>query len=216
MNLTIYFDNIVSGYWKEEPVLNGVSGYVKGPGLFHLAAPNGSGKSTLFEVFAGYVQMWSGSMEIGGEPFVSGDISSHFALMRSQPALVPGVTLADHFYLYGQRFGCDRKVLMGMADKLSLSEHIDKVPEVLSTGTLKKAWFVCNLASRRDIWCLDEPFDGVDVGSVSVMIEELMERSRNSLILITSHHLPKELSLTDTPFSFSAPFVLSVLKKVQE
>lgn len=213
-NASICLTDISAGYWHGQPVLDGVSLILQRCGWFHLAAPNGAGKSTLFEVLAGYLQPTSGKVSVGGEPVLAGTRVTALRLQRSRPGLVPGITMRDHLHLYARRYGAPLDTLLKLTHTLGMDEHLAKPPEALSTGTVKKLWFVCHAAGDEPVWCLDEPFDGVDVESAAVMAAHLGSASSDRLVLITSHVLPAGVEADEPPLSAGAPFVLKELRHV--
>ena len=177
-----------AGYWRDQPVFTDLSFHIDGPGWFRLDGANGSGKSTLFEVLAGYLVPLAGSVSVNGQEVRPGHRVAGLKLQRSSPALVPGVTISDHLHLYGRRYGCSTEYLREISRELGLEEHINKPPEALSTGTRRKAWFVCNLAAT-------EPFNGIDAETTNRMGELLKQQASDRLILLTSHSLPLNTQL---------------------
>ena len=184
-----------AGYWRDQPVFTDLSFHIDGPGWFRLDGANGSGKSTLFEVLAGYLVPLAGSVSVNGQEVRPGHRVAGLKLQRSSPALVPGVTISDHLHLYGRRYGCSTEYLREISRELGLEEHINKPPEALSTGTRRKAWFVCNLAATEPVWVLDEPFNGIDAETTNRMGELLKQQASDRLILLTSHSLPLNTQL---------------------
>lgn len=184
-----------AGYWRDQPVFTDLSFHIDGPGWFRLDGANGSGKSTLFEVLAGYLVPLAGSVSVNGREVRPGHRVAGLKLQRSSPALVPGVTISDHLHLYGRRYGCSTEYLREISRELGLEEHINKPPEALSTGTRRKAWFVCNLAATEPVWVLDEPFNGIDAETTNRMGELLKQQASDRLILLTSHSLPLNTQL---------------------
>lgn len=184
-----------AGYWRDQPVFTDLSFHIDGPGWFRLDGANGSGKSTLFEVLAGYLVPLAGSVSVNGQEVRPGHRVVGLKLQRSSPALVPGVTISDHLHLYGRRYGCSTEYLREISRELGLEEHINKPPEALSTGTRRKAWFVCNLAATEPVWVLDEPFNGIDAETTNRMGELLKQQASDRLILLTSHSLPLNTQL---------------------
>lgn len=207
----LHVDGVTAGYWRGHPVLESFSMQIEGRGCYHLSAPNGAGKSTLFEVLAGYLEPSAGTVTVAGERVVAGRRVTTLRVQRSVPALVPGITLRDHLHLYARRYGRSADELADLACRLGLGEHLEKVPEALSTGSLKKAWFVCHAAGDEAVWCLDEPFNGVDKESAGVMATYLAHQSRQRQIVLTAHLLPAGVEAVGSPLPADDPFVVRAL-----
>nr|WP_300150676.1 ATP-binding cassette domain-containing protein [Propionicimonas sp.] len=202
-----------AGYWRDEPVFAGLAMRLEGPGWFQLDGPNGAGKSTLFEVLAGYLAPLTGDIVVGDLIVRAGHRVPTLHLVRAEPAFVPGVTVSDHLHLYARRYGEALSPLVATAAELGLEPHLDKAADSLSTGSLKKAWFVCNWAGDEPVWCLDEPFNGVDAESRARMVELIAERARDSLVLTTGHQLPDGVRAERAAAHYvQPPFVLSEVR----
>jgi ABC-type multidrug transport system ATPase subunit len=197
------------GYWRDEPVLSGLALRLSGPGWFHLVGPNGAGKSTLFEVLAGYLAPLSGDVVVADQPVRAGHRVPALRLVRAEPAFVPGVTMRDHFHLYARRYARSVADLVELAVALGLEPHLDKAVHDLSTGSSKKAWFVCNWAGDEPVWCLDEPFNGVDAASSVTMADRIAEGARDALVVMTAHQLPPDIVTVAASAHYVAqPFAL--------
>lgn len=167
----------------------------------------------MFEVLSGYLVPSGGSVLVNGSPVVPGRRRRDVCVLRNAPELVPGLTLSDHLHLYARRYGRSREHLRREGERLGLAEHWGKPPEDLSTGTLKKAWFVLGTASDAAVVLLDEPFNGVDRDSAAAMVQLTVERAHSSLVVLTTHHVATEWGLDTTPAPDAArpPFVVSRL-----
>lgn len=106
---------ISAGYRGRESVLNDVSLHFAGPGLYRLDAPNGTGKSTLFEVLSGFLPVRSGEMLLNGETLTAARLLREITLVRTQPQLVPYMTVRDNLLLCASRFGTDLSEALGRA-----------------------------------------------------------------------------------------------------
>ena len=182
-----------AGYRGRGNVLDDISLHFTGPGLYRLDAPNGTGKSTLFEVLSGFLPVHGGDMSLNGAPLTPARQLQHVTLVRTQPQLVPYMTVRDNVLLCASRFGSDLSAALGRAREFGLAPHMRKIPSELSTGTLRKAWLVCALQSDRPVLLLDEPFDGLDAEASDLLIDWMTSLSRNRLVILITHIVPQGL-----------------------
>lgn len=188
---------ISAGYRGRASVLNDVSLRFAGPGLYRLDAPNGTGKSTLFEVLSGFLPVRDGEMSLNGETLTPARQMQEITLVRTQPQLVPYMTVRDNLLLCASRFGADLSAALKRASEFGLTVHMRKIPSELSTGTLRKAWLVCTLQSDRPVLLLDEPFDGLDVEASELLVDWLKSLSGSRLVVLIAHTLPQRLRVAE-------------------
>lgn len=59
----------------------------------------------------------------------------------------------------------------------------------LSTGNVRKLWYVMNTVGQFDCVVLDEPFNGTDTEGVAYMVEEIRRWAESKLVVIVTHSL---------------------------
>lgn len=185
--------HVSAGYRGRASVLNDVSLHFAGPGLYRVDAPNGTGKSTLFEVLSGFLPVRDGEIALNGTTLTSARQLQEITLVRTQPQLVPYMTVRDNLLLCASRFGADLSAALKRASEFGLTVHMRKIPSELSTGTLRKAWLVCTLQSDRSVLLLDEPFDGLDAEASELLVDWLESLSGSRLVILITHILPQGL-----------------------
>lgn len=187
--------HVSAGYRGRASVLNDVSLHFAGPGLYRVDAPNGTGKSTLFEVLSGFLPVRDGEIALNGTTLTSARQMQEITLVRTQPQLVPYMTVRDNLLLCASRFGVDPSAAQRRACEFGLAPHMRKIPSELSTGTLRKAWLVCTLQSDRSVLLLDEPFGGLDTEASARLVEWLESLSGSRLVILITHILPRGLRI---------------------
>ncbi|MCW4465334.1 ATP-binding cassette domain-containing protein [Glutamicibacter sp. MNS18] len=185
--------NLTAGYHRGAPVFKDLNLCISGP-LAHLQGRNGSGKSTLIEVIAGILEPWIGSVELLGEHPTTQRARSLRCICRAEPALVPVLPVYLQVELISRGLGIPADWLRERLDSYGLEPWLDTPAGELSTGNLKKLWFVLGTAERRPLMILDEPFNGLDTGSVELLSREILQwTEQGSQVVVVAHELPGAL-----------------------
>lgn len=183
--------NLTVGYMPGVPVLKDLSITASQP-LVHLQGPNGSGKSTLLEVLSGILEPWEGSVYINGYLPPTESARNSRRICRAESALVPALTIRMQAELMCTTLGARPGELFARFTEYGLDTWLDTTADQLSTGNLRKAWFVLSTAIPAGLMILDEPFNGLDIDGVEVVIREIQQwlhEDRN--VLIVAHDLPE-------------------------
>lgn len=160
--------------------------------VISLIGPNGSGKTTLIKCILGMVKADKGKIFFDNEP-INGDPS-----YRSQIGYMPQIGRYPDNMKIGQLFKMLKNIRNVPADKLDeelvekfkLKEIFNKSMRTLSGGTRQKVSAALAFLFDPDVLILDEPTAGLDPLSSEILKEKILkEKSKNKLILITSHIL---------------------------
>ena len=164
-----------------------------------LIGPNGSGKTTLIKCILGMVKPTTGKIHVDGEA-INGDPS-----YREKIGYMPQIGRYPDNMKVGQLFSM-MKNIRNIADddldndlivKFNLVSSFDKPMRTLSGGTRQKVSAALAFYFHPDILILDEPTAGLDPLSSEILKEKIIaEKTRNRLILITSHILSELDELT--------------------
>ena len=163
-----------------------------------LDAPNGTGKSTLIEGISGYLRPTQGDLIVCGKKASDPALRTRRRVCRAKPSLHPSLSMVDHLTLAARLAGCDRAEPVARAKDLGLDEWFDYRTSTLSTGTAKRLWYVMCTTGEFDVVVLDEPFNGVDEESSRVMVSDINEWRKDSLVLLVAHALPDGLTVDET------------------
>ena len=175
------------GYNRDTPIFGDLNGLIKGTGLYLLSGKNGAGKSTLLEAMAGYLRPLAGRISFTAN---GSNEKLATALVRTEPALVPFLTVGDNLRLFTKRFGADRTLLDQDIVALELEPHLNKLPQEVSTGTLRKAWLLCGLQLNHRLIGFDEPFNGLDTESVDYVCARIAQLGEQAMVIVVSHFMP--------------------------
>lgn len=187
----IRIQNISKRFGKLQ-VLDDVSLNLEGGQCIALIGPNGSGKTTLIKSVLGMVVPQSGTMLFKGKP-----IKKEWAY-RSHIGYMPQIGRYPENMTIGQVLDMMRdirKVPQSDIDAdlysvFELDKMLDKRMGTLSGGTRQKVSACLAFMFRPDVLILDEPTAGLDPVATELLKDKILaEKSRNKLIIITSHVL---------------------------
>lgn len=157
-----------------------------------IIGPNGAGKSTLLKALIGLIPIQSGRVLVDGAERIA------YVQQREQVDWRFPVTVWDVVMMgrYG-RIGWFRRP--GAADVAAVQFGLEQVGITqlarrsigdLSGGQQQRVFLARALAQEPTILLLDEPFNGVDVGTQDAIMDVLDRlRMRSVTVLITTHDL---------------------------
>lgn len=153
-----------------------------------LAGLNGSGKTTLFNAMAGFLKPDKGSILYNGRSIVRND----FGFLETDNYFYSNITGNEYLRLFP-----DSNTKFSVESFNSLFRiPLGEIIETYSNGMKKKLAMMSVLKQEKDIYILDEPFNGLDMEScklVEIVINQLKENGKT--VFISSHILD---TLTDS------------------
>ena len=153
--------------------------------IIWIRGANGCGKSTLLRLVAGLLSLASGAVHAEGR----------IALADENLALDSNLTVEKALQFWADMDGAsaeDRQSAMTDMDLLALSN----IPvRFLSTGQRKRASIARVLASRADIWLLDEPYNGLDSASCARLDQAISAHAASDGIVLVAAHQPPSINV---------------------
>ncbi|MCI0143870.1 ATP-binding cassette domain-containing protein [Arthrobacter bambusae] len=178
-----------AGYSAERPVYENVSFSFIGPALIHLQGRNGSGKSTFVELASGYLSPWAGTVLVNGASADDPGSRSRRRVCRSDASLFAQMTARDHIVFACIARDVDPGPEILRATRLGMEPWLGENAGNLSTGNVRKLWYVMNTVGQFDCVVLDEPFNGTDTEGMAYMVEEIRRWAEFKLVVIVTHSL---------------------------
>ena len=186
----------VSKRYGEQQVLDTVDLELEHERCIALTGRSGSGKTTLLNIIAGLEPADSGTIHIDGELLANSDSDQRAALRREKMGivfqshnLIPSLTVSENLLfplaLNGRR---DNGSVAAWLERLDLSHTADRLPDSLSGGESQRVAVARALIHKPALVLADEPTASLDEDNAAIVMNELLEHSRNqgaALLLVT-------------------------------
>ena len=140
---------------------------VEGGEFVTLLGPSGSGKTTLLKALAGFEQISSGQILLGGEDFTSlPPERRNFGVVFQGYALFPHMSVYDNVAYPLRARGDNRRqikqAVTEMLDLVQLGEFSGRKPATLSGGQQQRVALARALVFKPEVLLLDEPMSAID------------------------------------------------------
>jgi ABC-2 type transport system ATP-binding protein len=159
--------------------------------LIHgIVGQNGSGKTTLFNALAGYESIDEGDILYQNQKLKSTQIG----YLETHNFFYSRITAQDYLNLFPQSNPNFNLEGFQAFFKLPLNELV----EHYSTGMKKKLALLAILKQQKDIFLLDEPFNGLDLETNKVLEVTLsLLKEKGKTVILSSHVLAPLLEVAD-------------------
>jgi len=161
-----------------------------------LTGESGSGKSTLLHLAGGLDQPDSGQVLLDGQDIATLSDHDRSAIRRAkigivfqQFNLIPSLNVAANIAFQARLASRhDTAWCANLADRLGLSDHLNKFPEQLSGGQQQRVAIARALAARPALVLADEPTGNLDEATGDIVLDllkDLVHDSGASLLMVT-------------------------------
>jgi sodium transport system ATP-binding protein len=169
-----------------------------------LLGPNGAGKTTTLRMLSGLMSPDSGSIHVDGREVTPRDLTvrSQLGVLPDARGLYPLLTAREHVELFGRLQGVPGRELRTRSTELlsllGLAELTERRVAGFSQGERGKVALARALVHQPKNVILDEPTNGLDVGSIR-NVRELIRRLREEgrCVLFSSHVMQEVAALCD-------------------
>ena len=213
VNSIIRFQNISISYGNRI-VLDNVNFRINEKTIHGLLGPNGAGKSTIYHLLSGLIEPKKGKIIIDGE-----EVNKFPVYLRTRKygigyvpqyggafadlALHDNLKAISEIVIENKNLRTER--INFLISKLELENLKDIKAKNLSGGERKKLVIALSLLSKPKILLLDEPFSALDVLTIK-MLQELivnLQQEDNITICICDHIATSLLQIVDTAMILS-------------
>ena len=169
-----------------------------------LLGPNGAGKTTSLRILYGLLKADGGSVEVDGVDVLERPLAGQrrLGVLPDSHGLYTRLTAREHMRYFGELQGVEKGQLeqniQFLADQLGMSGIIDRRVQGFSHGERVKVAVGRSLVHDPTNVVLDEPTNGLDVGSTRAMRQLIRTmRSQGKCVLFSSHIMQEVTALCD-------------------
>ena len=187
---------------KKVPAVKDLSLNIKKGEIYGLIGPNGAGKSTTIRVLLGLIRPDKGSILFRGEPLHQIKFQEEIGYLPENPYLYDYLTLKEVLEFCGRTSGCTKSYrderIIELAEKLQLSEALNRSLRTYSKGMLQRAGICFALLHDPSIVILDEPMSGLDPLGRKLVFDIVLElKEKGKTVFFCSHILSDVERLCD-------------------
>ncbi len=202
LNPIIEFENVTLAYGNRI-ILDNISFQINEGQIFGMLGPNGVGKSTIFNLITGLISPKHGKIKIDGE-----DVSKYPVYLRTKKFKVGYVpqyggffndlTLHDNLKAISEIVLPDKNVRQERIDYLLSKFELENVRNIkakfLSGGQKKKLVISLSLLSNPRVLLLDECFAALDVLTIKMLQEIIVNlQQENQISICICDHQARDL-----------------------
>ena len=213
INSILEFDNVSLSYGNRL-ILDNISFKINEGQIFGMLGPNGVGKSTIFNLITGLISPDRGKIKIANENVTNYPI--YLRTKKFKVGYVPqyggffnDLTLNDNLKAISEIVIENKNYRIERINYLIAKLELDNVKDIkakhLSGGERKKLVIALSLLSEPKLLLLDEPFSALDVLTIQ-MLQELiinLQQENKITICICDHIATSLLQIVDSAMILS-------------
>ena len=207
----IMFNALQAGY-QGRGVTPEITGWLAPGSMTALVGANGSGKSTLLKTIAGLLPPVKGQCQLQVTRRDTGWLPQRSELETRFPLTVYELVSIGCWPRCGWFGGINRALrreIWQALEAVQMEEYADAQPVTLSGGQLQRVLFARLMLQRSRLWLLDEPFNGIDSQTATLLMSILEQQQQaGTTLLVVLHDRPlvaryfrEVLSMDDGTFS---------------
>ena len=162
----------VSFSFENKPILHGFNMTAAEKGVTCIVGKSGIGKSTIVDLICSLKKPDSGKVTADGK----------LSVVFQEDRLLPWLSVLDNINCVS-----DEETAKLWLSKVGLSDSFELLPDELSGGMKRRAALARALAYSGDALILDEPFNGVDDETKSVLINIIKDQAKTRPVILITH-----------------------------
>ena len=160
--------------------------------IYGFTGPNGCGKSVLFKIICGFIFPTTGTVTIDGEKIGEGKkrFPENFGVIIDRPGFIGNKSAYQNLKELAMIRGIiNEKKIQDVLEVVGLERNSSQRVKDYSLGMKQKLAIAQAIMENQDILILDEPFNALDVDSVTRIRRLLLKlKNEGKTILLTSHN----------------------------
>ena len=209
----VEFENVSLAYGNRL-ILDNINFKINKGQIFGMLGPNGVGKSTIFNLMTGLINPNHGKIKINGEDATRFPI--YMRTKKFKVGYVPqhggyfnDLTLHDNLKAIGEIVIEDKNLIRERTNHLLSRFELENVKDIkakfLSGGQKKKLVIALSLLSKPNVLLLDECFAALDVLTIKMLQEIIvdLQQENNITICICDHQARDLLACVDVAMILS-------------
>ena len=202
INTLIDFENVSLAYGNRL-ILDNISFKINEGEIFGMLGPNGVGKSTIFNLITGLIKPKNGQIKIAGENVI--DYPIYYRTKKFKVGYVPqyggyfnDLTLHDNLKAISEIIIDNKNYRTERIDYLISKFELDNLKDIkakfLSGGQKKKLVIALSLLSEPKVLLLDECFAALDVLTIKMLQEIIVNlQQENRITICICDHQARDL-----------------------
>jgi branched-chain amino acid transport system ATP-binding protein len=194
---------LCSGYGRSQ-VLFGMSLEVPAQGAICVLGRNGAGKTTLLKTLAGDLPTMSGTIEFDGRRVeaasMEGRARSGLGYVPQENAAFSGLSVLENLQLGAIR----QRDKSGIDEVLTvfpkLGTRLSQAAGTLSGGERKMLAIGRAMLGRPKLLMLDEPTEGVWIGVIEEIAEQLQKLAKTMAVILVEQHIELAMRVAETAY----------------
>ncbi len=191
---------LCAGYGSSQ-VLFGIDLTVPTTGTLAVLGRNGAGKTTLLKALAGDLPLMSGTIALGGRDVTRARMEQRviagIGYVPQDDAVFARLSVRENLQLGAvrqpDRSGIDEMLVVFP----KLAARLSQTAGTLSGGERKMLAIARALLGRPRLLMLDEPTEGVWIGVIEEIAEQLQRLSQSMSVILVEQHLELALRVAD-------------------
>ncbi|MGM8365645.1 ABC transporter ATP-binding protein [Virgibacillus sp. W0181] len=185
-------------------VLKGINLNVYRGDIVGYIGSNGAGKSTTIKIILGLLDGYTGMVEIFGKPLQKDNLEykRRIGYVPESANMYEQLTSSEYLSFIGTLYGINEKTAREKAYQLLRLLNMEKAfhqrIDSFSKGMRQKVLIVSSLLHNPDIILMDEPLNGLDTNSASI-IKQIFKRlaDKGKTIFFSSHIMEVVENMSD-------------------